>query len=336
MINRETAQLNSFKSYFVLRGSNEYLARGELKALLEIYDPGALIACYTMVCLSTINAENARAIIRRAGYIKEIGSLLSVYSAYSVEQARNALQLLSDRFVHVSIMKSTVSETSVKKFLEHAGLNPGYKGVGEYRLIFTDGLAVLGKKTGVNDIGKTHAELRSKPFNRSIALKPDTARVLINLTRAREGDIVIDPFAGTGSILIEAWRIGIFSIGVDIEWELVRGMESNLRYFKTPSIVIIGDSRFLSFSKADHVATDLPYGRGASTHGTELKEVYRAFIENLSDFLSDSGYACFMTPLWLEEYVDELISAYKFKLIERYYDYVHGSLIRTINVVRKW
>jgi len=42
-----------------------------------------------------------------------------------------------------------------------------------------------------------------------------------------------------------------------------------------------------------------------------------------------------MTPLWLEDYVDELISQYGFKLTERYYDYVHGQLTRVINVVRK-
>ncbi|MEM4517541.1 MAG: RNA methyltransferase [Desulfurococcaceae archaeon] len=336
MIIKETVDYSNFKSYFILRGNNEHLARGELRALLEIYDPKALIICYTMICLATTTPDKLHKVIRRAGYVKEAGSLLSVYSAYSIDHAKNASSLLRDKSVHVSIMKSTIREDTVKQFLNIAGLKPSYRGIGEQRLIFTDGVAILGRKIEANDFSKQAGDSKAKPFNRSIALKPDISRVLVNLTRAREGSIIIDPFAGTGSVLIEAWRMGILAVGVDVDWNLTKGMEYNLEYFKIPSIVILSDSRYLSFREVDHVATDLPYGRGASTHGVELRELYKDFMEKLSDYLSKSGYACFMTPLWLEEYVDELISAYGFKLTERYYDYAHGSLTRTINVVRKW
>lgn len=326
---------NKYQSYFILRGNNEYLARGELRALLEIYDPLASLKCYTMICLSTTTISVAGKIMRRAGFIKEAGAIVDTYNAYSPTDVEGAALMVEDKTVHVSNLKSTVSNSVIKRFLSKAGLKQGFRGAREYRLIFSDGLAILGEKMYVNDLNKLVKDSISRPFKRSIALKPDVSRALINLTRAREGDIVLDPFAGTGSILIEAWRIGIFSLGVDLDYELTKGMEENLKYFRTPSIVVLGDSRYLTFREVDHVATDLPYGRGASTHGVEIKRVYSDFMANLSNYLSPSGYACFMTPIWLEEYVDELISRHELKLTERYYDYVHGSLTRTINVVRR-
>jgi len=326
---------SKYQSYFILRGNNEHLARGELKALLEVYDPDASLKCYTMICLSKTNVSVAGRIVRRAGFIKEAGVLIDAYNAYSLSDAEEAALMVEDKTVHVSNLKSTVSDSAIKRFLSKASLRQGFRGAREYRLIFSDGLAILGEKMYVNDLKKLIEDSMSKPFKRSIALKPDVSRVLINLTRAREGDTILDPFAGTGSILIEAWRMDIFPLGVDLDYELTKGMEENLRYFKTPSIVVLGDSRYLTFREVEHVATDLPYGRGASTHGVEIKGVYGDFMANLSEYLSPSGYACFMTPMWLEEYVDELISRHGLKLTERYYDYVHGSLTRTINVVRK-
>jgi hypothetical protein len=219
-----------------------------------------------MICLSKTNVSVAGRIVRRAGFIKEAGVLIDAYNAYSLSDAEEAALMVEDKTVHVSNLKSTVSDSAIKRFLSKASLRQGFRGAREYRLIFSDGLAIL---------------------------------------------------------------------GVDLDYELTKGMEENLRYFKTPSIVVLGDSRYLTFREVEHVATDLPYGRGASTHGVEIKGVYGDFMANLSEYLSPSGYACFMTPMWLEEYVDELISRHGLKLTERYYDYVHGSLTRTINVVRK-
>lgn len=323
------------KTYFVLRGDNEHLAEGELRALLEIYDPAATIRCYAMICVSSTGIETAAKISRRAGYVKESGVLIGVYDAYSREGAREISRLVGKDAIHVSVNKRTVSVEAVREFIELSGLRQGLTGLGGKRLVFSSGLAFVGIKKHLQNSGTMLKRSANKPFKRSLAVTPHVARVLVNLSRAREGSILLDPFAGTGSILIEAWSMGIRGIGVDIDWKLVRGMMLNLEHFKTNSILLLGDSQTITYREVDHVATDLPYGRGASTHGVEVKLLYKNFMDKLAEYLSKSGYACFMAPLWLEDYVDELISAHGLRLVGRYYDYVHSTLTRVISVV-KW
>lgn len=323
------------KTYFVLRGSNEHLAEGELKALLEVYSPRASLECYVMICTSTAELDVAAKITRRAGFIKESGLLLGVYSAYSPASAGEVAEIVGDKPVHVSVYKSTVSSKVVKEFLEAAGLRQGARVEEEIRLVFSSGLVFVGIKKYAQDSKSMLSRAKTMPFRRSIALTPDIARVLINLSRVREGEVLLDPFAGTGMVLIEAWSMGVRGIGVDLDWKLVEGMSLNVKHFKSNSIVVLGDSQQLSYEAVDHVATDLPYGRGASTHGAEIKQLYKSFIERLSEYLSKRGYACFMAPIWLEDYVDEMISAHGLKLAGRYYDYVHGALTRAVSVVKR-
>lgn len=335
MWTQESIEIEKPKVYFVLRGDNEHLSKGELKAIIETYRHDAMLRCLTMTCLSSVGIEDALKIANRAGYVKEAGLLKTIQHVDSID-IESIKKELESKTIHISIQKSTVSSELVKSVLSKLGVRWGFQGLGEFRIIFTDGYLLLGKKIYVKNYGKMLSTHTNKPFKRSIEITPDIARVLINLTRVKEGGLLLDPFAGTGSILIEAWSMGIRGIGVDIDWAITRGMAQNIRHANTNSIIILGDSRLIMYREIDHVATDLPYGRGASTHGVEIRSLYEDFMLNLSEYLSRGGYACFMTPLWLEEYVDELISRYGFYLLERYYDYVHGSLTRVINVVRKW
>jgi len=323
--------------YFVLRGDNEHLARGELKALLEVLEASTSIECYTMICVtsSVSSVDIAKSVMSRSGYLKESGILLGVFNAYSEREAREASSLLEEKRAHVSVFKSTVSESSVKAFLKAAKIEHTTRGTGEYRLIFSDGFVFLGVKKLAASTKFLENRARSKPFKRSIELSPEIARVLVNLSRVRRGELLLDPFAGTGVVLIEAWSMGVRAIGVDIDSTIVRGMRSNVLFFNANSLVVYGDSRTLVYRCIDHVATDLPYGRAASTHGADIRDLYRDFVEKLSLYLSRSGYAVLMTPHWLEDYVDEILCSSGFRIVERYYDYVHSSLTRVINVV-KW
>lgn len=323
--------------YFTLRGDNEHLARGELRALLEALGANTSIKCYTMICItsSVDSVDLAESIMSRAGYLKEAGVLLGVFDAYSSSSAKSAASIVNEKRVHVSVFKSTVSNNAVKLFLEAGGFKQSAKSGVEYRLIFSSGLALLGVKKYTVKSKLLEERARIKPFKRSIELTPDIARVLVNLSRASRGSLILDPFAGTGVVLTEAWSMGIRAIGVDLDGAIVRGMRDNVFFFRANSVVVHGDSTTLTYREVDHVATDLPYGRGASTHGVEIKNLYKTFVEKLSEYLSRRGFAVFMAPHWLEDYVDEVVHDHGLRVTERYYDYVHSSLVRVINVV-KW
>ncbi len=45
-------------------------------------------------------------------------------------------------------------------------------------------------------------------------MSPKLARCMVNLTGVKENDLVLDPFCGTGGILIEAGIMGARVIGV--------------------------------------------------------------------------------------------------------------------------
>jgi len=243
--------------YFLLRGNNEYLALGELKALLEVYTGGNRVNCFTMLCIARTKSEVVVEIIERSGFLKEAGVVIGVFDAYSEQDARETGRLVGKNPVHVSILKSTISEESVNRFIEVGGIEVGFRGRGEYRLFFTDGRAVLARKLFEKDYGVLLKKARSRPFQRSIALKPDIARALVNLTRAKRGDLLIDPFTGTGTILLEAWDMGVLGLGVEIDYELVVGFKANVLYSKAPIIPVISDSSEIVFREVDRIATDL-------------------------------------------------------------------------------
>ncbi|MEM1642678.1 MAG: RNA methyltransferase [Desulfurococcaceae archaeon] len=321
-----------YRTYFVLRGDNEHLARGELRALLEVFGEKCFVECYPMLCLSDCSEVVATGVTARAGFVKEAGRVIGVFNVYSEGDAREAGVVLGG-VAHVSVFKSTVSSSAVEEFKRRAGVVEKIGGLGEKRLIFTSGLAVAGVKLSEQSYGELLKRARSLPFRRSISLTPDLARALVNLSRARRGCVLVDPFAGTGMILVEAWSMGVRGVAVDVDWRLVKGMKQNFEHLGVNAVPVVGDSRYSVFGEVDHVATDLPYGRGASTHGAEIRELYRLFFERLSEYLSRRGYACFMAPLWLEDYVDDVLDSSGFKLVGRYYDYVHSSLTRSISVV---
>ncbi|ADV64897.1 TRM11 family SAM-dependent methyltransferase [Desulfurococcus mucosus] len=333
--------MESSTSYFLLRGDGESLARGELKALLETYMcRGVDIKCYTMLCVVRHSCSGIEEKVTwRAGFIKEAGLLLGVDNPYNPSASIDP-GLVEGEEIHPSILKKGVSEGVAGRYVSYFaslhGLKASSTGRGRLRLIFTDGLVFIGLKGYEQDSkamllrGGSH-----RPFKRSIALTPDVSRLLINLARVREGGILLDPFAGTGTILMEAWSMNIRAVGIEVDWRLAHGMEENLRFYRANAIPVLGDSTFINVVNVDAIATDPPYGRGASTHGQSQLALYDAFLGKAWDVLRSGSYMSFMTPAWLEDAVSRLLCRHGFTDIARYYQYVHGGLTRAIYVVRK-
>ncbi|MCY0867770.1 MAG: TRM11 family methyltransferase [Desulfurococcus sp.] len=326
-------------SYFLLRGDNEALAIGELKALLDVYDcrPRRL-QCYTMVCIVHHECNSIEEkIVGRAGFIKEAGILVALDNPYNPSlNVNNAIE--KGARVHASILKKGVEEDEARKYTSYLAERYGLKiegGRGRLRVLFTDGIAIIGVKTAEQDTRGLYERSKLKPYKRSISLTPEISRLLVNLARAREGMVLLDPFAGTGSILVEAGLMGIRAIGVEIDADIARGMEENLRFYNINAIPVVGDSSEIEATVVDAIATDPPYGRGASTHGYSQAVLLKKFIEKAWTTLRSGGYMSFMTPLHLEDLVDEVLCKSEFMSIARYYQYVHGGLTRVIYVVEK-
>ncbi|MCS7139054.1 MAG: hypothetical protein NZ873_03275, partial [Crenarchaeota archaeon] len=57
----------------------------------------------------------------------------------------------------------------------------------------------------------------AKPFFHPSSLRVELARAMLNLARVREGSVVLDPFSGTGTILIEAYVLRTIPVGLEID-----------------------------------------------------------------------------------------------------------------------
>lgn len=53
------------------------------------------------------------------------------------------------------------------------------------------------------------------------------AFLMCNLAKIRAGNLVLDPFCGTCSILISATALGAYCVGGDLDIKILRGKETS-------------------------------------------------------------------------------------------------------------
>ena len=58
---------------------------------------------------------------------------------------------------------------------------------------------------------------RKRPFFHPTAMPAKLARCMVNLAQPRKDYLVLDPFCGTASILVEAWLVGCRVVGFDVQ-----------------------------------------------------------------------------------------------------------------------
>lgn len=169
-----------------------------------------------------------------------------------------------------------------------------------------------------------------RPFFSPISLHPRYARAAINLTGVRRGETVLDPFCGTGGIVIEAASMGMAAAASDFDDIMVSGCRENMGHFHlelggsaVSDIGRIGEH----FHDVDAVVTDPPYGRSTHTGGEGAESIHRRALVSISEVLKEGGRACIVLPYEID--TDLLIRE------NVYVQKVHGSLSRHYHVFRK-
>ena len=334
------------KFYYMLSGNYEELSLAELKALIEIFEPNNKIKeYYTMICIVEHDSPNIpRKIVKRAGYVKEAGILIDIDDPYTgpSETIVGEIKDLTENatWIKSTIVKGTVEDNTAKKYVEKLssklGLNTKYRYGRPLRLVFSDGLVFIGLPVAVLDTRSFYQRRPSiRPFFRSIALPVQLSRALVNLSRVKPGETLLDPFMGTGSILIEAGLMGIKPLGIEIDWKIIHGARENLDFYGINATIVLGDARKIPFMDIDGIATDPPYGRAASTHGESSRTIYEEFITSAAESLKNKRYMVFMAPDHIVDLIDEFLCNAGFIITETHYMYVHGGLTRAIYVVYK-
>ena len=158
------------------------------------------------------------------------------------------------------------------------------------------------------------------PISYPITMHPRLARALVNLARLKRGDKIIDPFCGTGSILIEAALIDMEVYGSDIDEGMIFAARRNMEKFGIRGNLSVMDIGEVS-GNYDAVITDPPYGRSSSPKGEHINELYNRAFRKFSEITDKVSIV-----LPSEKFIE--IGKKYFKLREVYAVRVHKSLTR--------
>jgi len=175
---------------------------------------------------------------------------------------------------------------------------------------------------------------KKKPFFHPSSMPAKLSRCMVNLARPKTGDLVLDPFCGTASMLIEAALIGCRVVGCDVKKHMVKGSLQNMLHFNVkPEGLAVADARALPFNQADCVVTDPPYGRSATTMGASTEGIIRNFLDDVADLLREGGKICMAAPKTVR--VGELGKKLGYRVLESHFVYIHRSLTREIVVFER-
>ncbi len=340
--------------FFLLSGEHPSLPSAELKAVLEAEGISFKIMDeQTQVLCLEAHPACVEAVLRRCGMTKTAYMKLFSCSA-RVEEILASLEKTSfkayvgsaQRFaVRVKRVRRSSSELHGKDLEGSIGAKIAEKLGTHVDLIhpdvlfqglLSDGRFFFGITLGD---GICKALTARSPWKRPVfhpsTMKPKLARCLVNLSRAKVGDVVLDSFCGVGGILIEAGFLRCRVLGLDVAKDMVRGTRKNLKGYNLEALGLIhGDAINLPFNKVDRVVTDLPYGRTATTLKLSLLELTQRFLKEAHKILPQRGFICLAAPHSLN--ATALAESVGFKTMENYFQRVHKGLTRNILVLGKY
>lgn len=178
-----------------------------------------------------------------------------------------------------------------------------------------------------HDFDKRKAQ--NRPALHPSSTHPKIARAMINLSGIEgKNKSILDPFVGSGGILLEAEDMGYSSEGFDIDDEMIDRCKKNLAFFRTKKAQIKKQDATTFKQKVEYVVSDLPYGKMTKNIADDL---YDRFFKNLRKRLKKRAVLCFLDK---KENID-LLKKHNFKILHLFSLPVHTSMTRVIAVVEK-
>ncbi len=198
----------------------------------------------------------------------------------------------------------------------------------QYRAVLSEDRCYFGKMLLTVDRGAFDARNPGKrDFFHPGVMMPRMARTLINLTCMQAGDIMLDPFCGTGGILIEAEMLGARSLGGDFDPVMVDGSMRNV----TGSDLFLADATGLPFSSRtiDAVVTDFPYGQSVCIKKTDtMDNLYADSLKEIRRVLKTGHRAVVVTHRDISDIAGQTMT-----ILQQHEQRVHKSLTRRILVL---
>ena len=326
--------------FFIFSGDGGTLAHSELCALLETYgnDFSQVLRKDRFLTLQVANLKNIEKVLDRGSYVLAGCKNLCSIELYSLEkiQSVDLYSILEDietfridcydlANIDSSVLVEGKLSAIIKKNyprLKVSMKNPDVTFVAVIR----NGIVNFGyslKEKVKQEWRKRRPKTR--PFFYAAALFPKFARCLVNLTRVKEGETFLDPFCGSGTIVVEASLMRLNAVGIDISDELCKGSLLNLKALGLPPHVIVqADARSFPLNSVKGIAADIPYGKISAITGYSRREMVEDFFRNALEILEHDKRIVLVYPEPMR------FSAKGFSMVGRHKIRVHRSLTRIV------
>jgi tRNA (guanine10-N2)-dimethyltransferase len=336
----------------LLSGEHPSLPAAELRALLDVHDPGAGVTLEGLVAVvQPQDPAGTDLALSRMALAHEWGDMWA-----QAPETADGLAHLQALLPPASMPAGSVAVRSERrgtgKGLDRAaverGLGSALSQAGRAvdlrapdHTVFAwllDGRIACGLRRGLNDRGAFEGRISDERAHFSpVSLHPRRAASLLHLARVPPGGRVYDPFCGTGGFVLEAALEGYDAWGSDLDAFMVQGTLQTLAdagpepLAGTVFVADIADAPHLA-GPVDGIVTDLPYGRGSSTDGEPLRELYTRAFAAFEDLLPQGRFAVIGHP---DAALLAGVEAFGFEVLERHAEPVHRSLVRHYAVLRR-
>jgi len=342
------------KLFFLLSGEHETLPVSELRAILasEGYASKTLQkldqAFRLEAELKCVEAIRHRAALTRICGLElfsckaETSKIVKAMRSTSLNEFLREKESFAVRIKRVKNYSSEIDGMTLERKLGKLILsntaktnvnlkNPNKTFIG----ILTQGKLIFGVKLAeVPSKPFVERRPRKKPFFHPSAMQAKLSRCMVNLAQPEVGELVFDPFCGTGSILIEAALIGCRVLGLDVQRRMTKGSIKNFDYFNIkPEGIIVSDARNPPITKVDCTVTDPPYGRSATTLKLTTKQIVEEVLVSVQAMLNEGRRICIAAPKTVN--IGRIGVTLGYRHLESHFAYVHRSLTREIAVFEK-
>ena len=185
---------------------------------------------------------------------------------------------------------------------------------------------------------KKISKLKRKKITSKGSIRKELAVLLSILSKPKKNDIVLDPFAGSGVILIERAAISPFKkiIAVENAKQIFNGMKSNIKRNKMNIEMHNGDAfnmEFIESATIDKIITDPPWGEFNKIES--LDDFYIKMFHEFDRVLKKTGIIILLLFISIDiETIIENQFKTKFKIKEKYRILVSGKKSSIYKIVK--
>ncbi|MEK6808650.1 MAG: DNA methyltransferase [Nanoarchaeota archaeon] len=318
------------KLLLILSGEALELAKAEVESLLNVV--GTILTGRLLILQKKITPKQFFSL----AYTKRAYKLLFVCRGIGIEKKLklfNWESIYQTNFclrIHYLDKKYSFDEKKLAGYIWNRLKNPKVALNNSATLIeifFVNEFVYCGLRIYIQIDSFENRKAHKRPALHPISLHPKLARCLVNLSGAKKGEFIVDPFCGTGGILIEAYLTGRRIIGYDIDSPILDKCKRNLDFFGIRNQKIINSDATKINRRYNYIVTDLPYGK--SSKKVEILSLYGCFLHNLKKIIKKRAVVVF--PDSVEYRI--LINKAGLKIVREFSYYIHSSLTKRIVVM---